>query len=274
MFQSQADDDDDIEYPCADGKPFGGTDIHRDVMIDLIQTLAYYFAPRDKVYVSGDILVYYQKGSLKRVCPDVLVTLGIPKGSRDIYAVWREGKVPDFVIEVTRKKTRSEDQKKKLLYARLGVAELLMFDPTADYLKPRFQAFRLSGQRYVRAAANGARGYVSPSLGLTFRLRNDQLRIFETGTEQLLLTDAELAEPGGPILEATDRRRDLANRRIYTENRRFVEESRRREAAERKLGEVIRDLEVATQKLEAGPRRAEAERRLQECRAFLSTVGK
>jgi Uma2 family endonuclease len=49
----------------------------------------------------------------------VLVTIGIDKEPRrDYYLVWKEGKAPDFVAEITSKTTKREDQKKKLAIYR------------------------------------------------------------------------------------------------------------------------------------------------------------
>ena len=108
----------DTEYPTSDGQPMSETDVHRDQMVDLIKSLEFYFEGQC-TYVSGNILIYYEKNDLnKRCAPDVLVALGVPPHKRDNYLLWREGKAPDFVIEVTSKSTRSRDTgKKKKLYA-------------------------------------------------------------------------------------------------------------------------------------------------------------
>lgn len=172
----------------------GEADLHRGLMMDLIGSLERYFGDHQQVYVSGNILLYYQQGNIKaRISPDVLVTLGVPQGPRRIYKVWEEGKAPDFVIEVTSKKTKARDRGiKKDLYESLGVKELLLFDPTSDYLDPRFQAFRLEGGRHVPVLTPESVGYESVQLGLTFRVVDNQLRIFETHSQRLLLNGREL----------------------------------------------------------------------------------
>ena len=128
--------------------------------VDLIDTLQDHFARDPNVYVSGNLLVFYERGNKrKHVSPDVLVVRGVPKQPRrDHFLIWREGKSPELVIEVTSKTTRKEDQTKKPIIYRdiMKVAEYFLFDPTEDYLKPPFQGFRLVEGDYVADHA-GAR---------------------------------------------------------------------------------------------------------------------
>ena len=86
----------EIEYPTTDGKPMAETDLHRDDMVDTIQMLQDFFADRPRVYVSGNLLLYYEeRNRRKHVAPDALVTLGINKEPRrDYYLVWEEGGRP------------------------------------------------------------------------------------------------------------------------------------------------------------------------------------
>ena len=76
-----------VEYPSSDGKPMAETPVHRDVMIDAIQILKRRFANRSDVYVSGDMLMYYEEGNpRKSVAPDVFVVLGADRDEdRDTY---------------------------------------------------------------------------------------------------------------------------------------------------------------------------------------------
>src|SRR5690242_8495074 len=106
-----------VEYPTSDGKPMAETDLHRDDMIDLIETLKVHFAADPGVYVTGNLLLYYVEGDRrKHIAPDVFVVRGVPKlPPRDYYLLWEEGKGPDVVIELTSKTTRREDQHKKML---------------------------------------------------------------------------------------------------------------------------------------------------------------
>ena len=109
----------EIEYPTSDGKPMAETEVHRQIMFDAIETLQDRYSDDPNVYVSGNLLLCYEEGSgRKHVSPDVLVAFGVPKlPLRDNYLLWKEGKGPDVVLEITSKTTRREDEtKKRLLY--------------------------------------------------------------------------------------------------------------------------------------------------------------
>lgn len=196
------------------------TDLHRDLMLDLIETLKAWFENDPMTYVSGNILLFYEKGNKRRhVSPDVLVVRGIPKHRRDNYLVWEEGKVPDFMIEVTSKTTRREDKEfKRTVYQKtLRVPEYFLFDPRAEYLKPPFQGYVLHRGRYVAIKPVDGR-LPSATLGLHLERVGNQLRLWDPATGQRVPTPAEA-------------------RRIAEEARRIAEQARRAESAARKAAE-------------------------------------
>src|SRR5436305_13190373 len=92
--------DREIEYPTSDGKPMAETDVHRQNMVDLIETLQDRYADDPDVYVSGNLLLFYNEGDRRtHVAPDVFMVRGVPKlPPRENYLVWEEGKAPDVVI--------------------------------------------------------------------------------------------------------------------------------------------------------------------------------
>ncbi|MFN3763741.1 MAG: Uma2 family endonuclease, partial [Anaerolineae bacterium] len=139
-----------VEYPESDGKPMGETDAHINLLIYLREALADYFRDDPNVYVAGNLFVYYVEGDPSQVvCPDVFVVKGVPKGERRIFQVWKEGKGPDVVFELTSRKTRYEDLgAKKGIYELLGVQEYFLFDPLGEYLTPPLMAFRLTDEGY------------------------------------------------------------------------------------------------------------------------------
>lgn len=185
----------DIEYPETDGKPMAETDLHRDLMKELIDQLETFFHDAPEVYVSGNLLLYYEKGSpRKSVAPDVFVVRGVGKERRRIYKLWEEGRAPDAVFEISSRSTYKEDlQRKWQLYAQLGVAEYYVFDPEYDYLKEGLLAYRLGEGEYVEAeVTDGA--VRSEALGLDVVDTGETLRLRDPRTEQFLPTRIEMVE--------------------------------------------------------------------------------
>ena len=188
----------EMEYPDSDGQPMAESDFQRKPLIYLVEALQAYFANRHDVYVSGNLLIYYEEGNLKQVVsPDVFVVFGIPPGDRRVYQIWREGKGPDVVIEITSRATRRRDTVvKPALYARLGVQEYFQYDPTGDYLRPRLRGRVLSadGTYHVQDGQplpGGGLSLESPLLGLELRLEAGQLRLFDPARGVALLTYQE-----------------------------------------------------------------------------------
>ena len=175
----------EIDYPTSDGKPMAETELHLEEMIDSIQVLKDYYAGEPNVHVGGNLLLYYEEGNpRKHVAPDVFVALNVPKEPlRDYYLVWKEGKAPDFIVEITSKSTRAEDRKKKFDIYRtiLKVAEYFLFDPTEDYLKPPLQGFRLAGDDYSPIEPIDGR-LPSQVLGLHLERDGQKLRFFNPKT--------------------------------------------------------------------------------------------
>ena len=71
------------------------------------------------------------------------------KHFRDSWIVWREGKAPDFVMEVASPSTwRRDAGEKRDIYAGMGVTEYWRFDPTGDHFTPQLVGERLAGGEY------------------------------------------------------------------------------------------------------------------------------
>lgn len=243
------------DYPEGDGKPMAETAIHRDVMILLILMLKAFFARRRDVYVSGNMMLYYEPGNRRAaVAPDVFVTMGVPKlPERRVYFTWREGKPPTVVVEVTSRKTRRKDLvDKRDTYARMGVQEYFLFDPLAEYLRPQLQGFRLVAGAYEPVPVSEVDGsLVSEQLGLLLVVMNGQLRLIDRTTGDVLPTPDERAQ--------TAELRELEARAVAAEERqRAAEERQRADAAE------LRAESLARQLAEERARVAELDRRLRE----------
>ncbi len=181
-----------VYYPESDGKPMGETDDHRKEMVRHIELLEDYYQGQ-KVYVSGDLLVYYVQGNPRKfVVPDAFVAKGIPPKNRRIYKTWVEGKAPDVVIETTSRKTRRKDlTEKPALYARLGVKEYFLFDPLGEYLDPPLQGYRLADGDYEPIPPNDDGFLDSQELELRLRIGEGHLEFVRWDTGQRLLTRSE-----------------------------------------------------------------------------------
>lgn len=186
----------DIIYPESDGKLIAETDLHTDEIIRMRQMLKAHFAKNFDVYISGNILIYYIKGNMRRsVSPDLLVSFGIGKRQRRTYRIWEEGKPPDFVVEFSSKKTFKNDLEYKMgLYARIGISEYFLYDAERCYLPSPLMAFRLIDGEYVEIQQGPDGGFFSETLGLAFHLLDDSVDIYDPDTEKWLLPAEERIE--------------------------------------------------------------------------------
>jgi Uma2 family endonuclease len=218
---------DDIYYPESDGEPMAETELHREVMTDLINGLKRRYASAPDVYINGNMFFYDVQGDPRSsFSPDVFVVRGIPKERRRIYKIWEEGEVPCFIVEVTSAKTRNEDTgSKKTRYERLGCEEYFLFDPEGDYLDPRLQGYHLEGGRYQPLAANPDGSLFSRTTGLILRVEGTKLRLVDAVTGEELLWDEEI-----------DPRRKEAEERA-------AREAEARRAAEEEIVRLRRELE-------------------------------
>ena len=231
----------EVFYPESDGQPVAETDVHRDLMIDLIAMLREYFHDDPHVYISGNLFLYYQEGDPRRVvAPDVFVVKGIPGGRRRIYKLWEEGRPPDVVFELTSPSTRNEDRRTKHdLYARLGVAEYFLFDPLDEYLRPPFQGYRLDQGDYVplRTAEDGS--LWSAVLGLELHVRGERLRLFDPAGQRWL----PLPEEEPAARRAAETRAAVAEARATVAEARVAAEAEARQAAEAELARLRTQLD-------------------------------
>ena len=184
-----------VDYPTRDGRPMGETDLHRNDMFDLIETLKLFYEG-ERVYVSGNILLFYERGNRRRhVSPDVLVVKGLEHRERDNFLLWEEGKPPNMVIEVTSASTREEDLKKKFEVYRdlVKVAEYFLFDPRGEYLSPALKGYRLSAGEYVPIGPVNGR-FPSEELGIELEQSGKELRLYHPAKGAWLPTPREVSE--------------------------------------------------------------------------------
>jgi len=177
-------------YPTSDGKPMAETDRHRQLMFDLIDMLKAHFAGDPDTYVSGNLLLYYDRGNKRRhLSPCCVVVFGVPDQERINYLTWEEGKGPDVVLELTSSSTRHEDTTRKFERYRdvLRVREYFLFDPYEDYLEPSMQGYRLRAGQYVTIHPQAGR-LPSQLLGLHLERDGSDLRMWDPATGRHLQT--------------------------------------------------------------------------------------
>ena len=187
--------DDGIEYPTRDGRPVAETPLHYKRLADAAHVLFARYESRPGAYVGVNMMVYDQPGNPRRfLSPDVFVAFGVADRERDIYKIWEE-RAPSFVLEMTSKSTRKEDERKMARYAGWGVAEYFLYDPRREYVDPPLLAFELVRGAYRQMPAvtlsNGERGIPSKTLGLELWLDGSVLRFYDRAIGRNLLTPKE-----------------------------------------------------------------------------------
>jgi Uma2 family endonuclease len=216
----------EIHYPESDGEPMAETELHLQEMVYVWEGLADHFEADPDVFVGADMFLYYRKGDPAAVvAPDGFVVKGVPKRppghrGRRKYLLWKEGKVPCFVLETTSSSTRRKDEEKREIYERLGIAEYFQFDPEGDYLDPRLQGLRLVGgqdRRYRPARPEPDGSLLSQTTGVLFRVEGERLRLTDAATGEPILRNEEKTKA---LREAEDRiqalEEELARQRART----------------------------------------------------------
>ena len=247
---------DAVEYPTRDGRPVAETDLHYLRLTGAAYGLRKYLADRDDVYVGSNLMVFDEPGNPRRhLSPDVFVAFGVRSGSRDLFKIWEE-KPPSFVLEITSKTTRREDERtKRQRYAQWGVPEYFLYDPRAEWVKPPLQGFSLQGRRYRRIPAcvvpNGKRGLECRTLGLYLWLRDGELRLYDPVSDRDLPTPEEeraARELAEERLDAAVGSAKAADERAVAADERAVAADERAEVAEGRA-------KAADERAEAGERK-------------------
>ena len=247
-------------YPSSDGLPLAENDWQLEAILDAVGVLKVRYRDRPDVYVSGDLLIYYEKDNPRRsVAPDVFVVFGAAKHRRYIYKLWEEPKAPDFVLEVASKNTWREDLgRKHKLYAELGVREYWLFDPKDEFFNPPLQGLVLRDGVYRPLPAlmdNGSRRIRSEVLGLDLRAERGALRFWDPVTGQYLKSHAQAATAEAEATKALARER--ADRDEATKQRDQAAKQRDEAVTQRDEAVTQRD-EAVTQRDEAVTQRDEA----------------
>ncbi|RKU36859.1 Uma2 family endonuclease [Candidatus Poribacteria bacterium] len=240
-----------ILYPESDGKPMAETDTHRDLITDCIQTLEWHYREEPDVYVSGNLLVYYEPYPNPRaVAPDVFVVHGVSKKQRRIFVMSEENKAPDFVLEVGSRGTYRQDleRKKNIYAARLGVKEYYIYIPYG-VVEEAFMGFRLVEGAYERIEFVDDR-LSSTVLGLELGMHEGALRFYHPQTQQWLRPPKERVERAEERVEHAEERAEHAEERAERAEAEAAQEARARRDMEEELAEALAEIQRLQAQLE------------------------
>lgn len=185
--------EDEFLYPSSDDMPRAATDAHRKAVSDLITRLEARYAETPDVYVSGGIKVYWEKWNpYEVVVPDCFVVFGIPKGDRDKYLGWVEGKLPSVILDIaSREPLRHDLEMKFRIYEDAWeLAEYFVFDPVGSEPGSSLRGYRRQGKRLVPIKPVGGL-IASKELGITLERDGTRLLLRDAVTGEPVMTAAE-----------------------------------------------------------------------------------
>ena len=227
-----------VEYPESDGRPVAESDFQLRWIVYLLSALRQFFQHQDKTYVSGDLLIYFEKGNPHaRVAPDIFIVHGVGNHFRPSYKMWEECNTPpSFVLELLSPSTAWRDRtEKKALYEHLGVTEYILFDPVGTLVDPILHGFRLIDGHYepIADVSSDPDTQIIPceTIGLELHVADDMLKLFDPASQSYLLG----------YKESEQKRLESEQKRIESEQKRLAAEARiaKLEARLRELGEDI-----------------------------------
>jgi Uma2 family endonuclease len=191
----------------------------------------HYHPVNRRAYISPDVMVMQTAQPL----PERLTS----------YRIRKDHPPPILVIEVlSRRSAQQQDlTNKPEIYAELGVAEYILFDPTGDFLEDRLLLKRRVDEQ-TWADEQDRDGGVTSRLGFRILIDDDGLpRVVETATGRRYLRPLEA--------EAAVKAEGAAKRKAETAAQAAEEARQKAEEAQRKAEQRSRDLEAELQRLRA-----------------------
>jgi Uma2 family endonuclease len=237
--------EDTTVYPVRDD--MGDPTLQTLISVMLLALLQRWLSSQGKPTFVGMNQFFYWKqfDPSECVAPDVYVLPGVPLSPRvGAWKIWETRRIPTFALEVVSQHVDKDYLTSPPKYDRLGVKELVVFDPDFALSPQRiqWQVFRrVKGRGLVKVEATNADRVRSRVLGC-------HLRVVGAGDEVRLRLGTG---PNGDLLLPTDE-----------EALRHAEAERAQANAERDAANVQRD------EARAGQERAEAE--VQRLRAELA----
>ena len=191
------------------------TDLHRDEMVNAIQTLDDHFANRPNVYVSGNLLLFYEEGNRrKHVSPDVLVAIGVAQAAEASSTTWsgRRARPP---ISSSRSRRRRPGARIEEELPCIAISSGCQSTPVrpAGRLPGSSAPGLPAGRRGSSASSRSPAGSRATCWACTSSADGQRLRLWNPATGEHLLNRREKQE-------AAHRRADDERRRADDERRR------------------------------------------------------
>lgn len=174
-----------VIYPDSDGQPMADNTKQFRWIVTIQENLELLFRDRPDVFVAGDLLWYPVEGdNTLRQAPDALVVFGRPKGDRGSYQQWKEGNIPPQVVfEILSPGNRPAEMLRKFkFYERYGVQEYYLYD--SDDIE--LMGWQRRDDKLV--SVDEMDGWVSPLLGIRFKLGEAELEIYRPDGHKFLTT--------------------------------------------------------------------------------------
>ena len=166
----------------------------------VLTTLLIHFSDRERALVHGEVPVAptLDPWGDYRI-PDLIVTFGCDLdlvSEQRGYAIDRQGKAPDWVLEVVSPTTGVVDYTtKRRDYERYGISEYWRFDPSGGEFHDALAGDRLVDGRYepivIETLGDGSLRGFSGALGLYVCWEDGELRFYDPVAEDYLLGHQE-----------------------------------------------------------------------------------
>ena len=273
-----------VHYPDSDGHFLPDNPLQAHAVMNVRFALEHHFDQVSDVVLEGDMFMYYEEGNpAASIAPDVYVVLNHDLGKRGVYKFWEEGKSPDFAMEVISPSSAIRNaREKRALYARLGIGEYFLFQPDPRKRGRRLVGYRLWGGAYDEVPEEEDGAVCSTSLGVSFRVEGENLRVrsLATGLDYAWIKEnprnfaaaQATAQAAQATAQAAQARAEATEARAETE---IAAAQARAEATEARAKTEIADAKSAAQArtdAEAEARR-QAEMRIAELEALLRQRG-
>ncbi len=213
-----------VIYPESDGKPMAETDVHRNLLLRMVDLLQNAFP---NAYASGNICLYYEPGNPKKmISPDALLCCSQSKGEKRVYLAWEANHQLDLVMEFSSFSTRRVDHyKKKQIYEKiLKVPYYIIFDPHAIYLN----VYALVEGNYQPQEANEQGYWLLETLKIQVGIENSNtLRLFDMAGNLIPTTtekEAQRAEKEAQRAEKLEKQLQQTTKQAEKDKQALLEE--------------------------------------------------